>query len=163
MKEFAFDQELWLPRPPDHVFPFFANARNLEALTPAWLRFKVLTPEPIEMRAGMRIEYLLRVHGIPLRWRTEIDEWSPPHQFVDRQLQGPYRLWHHTHRFEEQNGGTLCTDLVRYRPRGGALVNRLFVRRDIERIFAFRRETLQRMFDTARPTLRVSANPAPRK
>lgn len=145
MKEFKFHTELWLPRRRDEVFPFFSEARNLEIITPPWLNFEVLTPEPSMMRAGTLIDYRIRVHGIPIRWRTEIAEWHPPHLFVDVQLRGPYTLWHHTHQFEEDNGGTLCIDDVRYRPRGGAFVNWLFVRRDVKRIFAFRNERLARI------------------
>lgn len=146
MQEFTFETELWLPRPLEEVFPFFAEARNLETLTPPWVGFEVLTPEPITMGCGTLIDYRIRVHGIPLRWRTEIAEWQPPHRFVDRQLRGPYTLWHHTHTFEERDGGTLCRDRVRYRPRGGALMNRLFVRRDVERIFRFREQRMRELF-----------------
>lgn len=146
MKESAPRFEVWLPRSRSEVFPFFAEARNLEAITPPWLRFEVLTPAPIEMCAGTLIDYRIRVHGIPLRWRTEIAVWEPPYRFVDVQLRGPYTLWHHTHTFEERDGGTLCTDHVRYRPRGGALVNWLFVRRDVERIFRYRQERLKEIF-----------------
>ena len=121
MKEFTLQTELWLPRPQEHVFPFFAEARNLETITPPWLRFEVLTPGPIVMQRGTLIDYRIRVHGLPLRWRTEIAQWDPPCQFVDVQLRGPYTLWCHTHTFAERDGGTLCADRVRYRPRCGAL------------------------------------------
>jgi ligand-binding SRPBCC domain-containing protein len=97
------------------------------------------------MRPGTLIDYRIRVHGLPIRWRTEITEWNPPHRFVDAQLRGPYTLWHHTHTFEERAGGTLCTDDVRYRPRGGALANWLFVRRDVERIFHYRKLRLTQL------------------
>ncbi len=143
--------ELWLPRPRAEVFPFFADARNLEVITPPWLRFQILTPLPIEMRPGTLIDYRIRVRGIPLRWRTEITEWQPPERFVDVQARGPYRLWHHVHIFEEHEGGTRCADLVRYWPRGGAWINRWFVRRDVERIFEYRRQRL----------LELLARPAP--
>lgn len=146
MKEYTLTRELWLPRPRDEVFPFFAEARNLEVLTPSWLQFEVLTPAPIEMRPGTLIDYRIRVHGVPIRWRTEIAEWRPPRRFVDVQVRGPYILWHHTHTFEERDGGTLCRDLVRYYPRGGALVNWLFVRRDVERIFAYRARRMTELF-----------------
>jgi len=146
MKEFTLQTEVWLPRPRDEVFAFFADARNLDALTPPWVKFAMVTPGFIEMRAGTLIDYRIRVHGIPIRWQTEITEWQPPHHFVDRQLSGPYTLWHHTHTFEECNGGTLCLDHVRYRPRGGALVHWLFVRRDVERIFNYRQYRLKQLF-----------------
>ena len=98
------------------------------------------------MQTGTLIDYRIRIHSIPIRWRTEIVEWNPPHRFVDVQLRGPYTFWHHTHTFEVRDGGTLCRDQVRYRPRGGRLMNWLFVRRDVERIFAFRHEKLHQMF-----------------
>jgi hypothetical protein len=146
MKEFTLQTELWLPRPRDEIFPFFAEARNLETLTPPWLQFEVLTPAPIQMRPGALIDYRIRVHGLPIRWRTEIAEWQPPHRFVDVQLRGPYTLWHHTHTFQERDGGTLCADSVRYRPRGGAFMNWLFVRRDVEKIFQYRRQRMEAIF-----------------
>ena len=148
MKEFQFQAEQWLSRPIEEVFAFFSEARNLETLTPSWLRFEVLTPAPIAMHAGTLIDYRIRVHGLPIRWRTEIVEWNPPYRFVDVQLHGPYTLWHHTHTFESRDGGTLCRDQVRYRPRGGALMNWLFVRRDVQRIFVFRRQQLARLFNS---------------
>jgi ligand-binding SRPBCC domain-containing protein len=146
MKEFTLQTELWLPCPREQVFPFFAEARNLETLTPPWLQFEVLTPAPIDMRPGTLIDYRIRVHGLPIRWRTEIAEWQPPHRFVDVQLRGPYTLWHHTHTFAERDGGTLCADRVRYRPRGGALMNWLFVRRDVEKIFRYRQQRMNEIF-----------------
>ena len=153
MNEYHFSTELWLPRPRAEVFPFFSEARNLERITPPWLRFEVLTPGPIPMRAGALIDYRITVRGIPLRWRTEIAEWDPPRRFVDVQLRGPYTLWHHTHTFEERDGGTLCGDVVRYRPRGGALVNWLFVRRDVERIFRLRQGQLREIFGAGVATI----------
>lgn len=146
MKEFTLHDELWLPRPCDEIFPFFADARNLEKITPPWLKFQVLTPAPIEMRPGTLIDYRIRIHGFPIGWRTEITAWEPPHRFIDVQLSGPYSLWYHTHTFEARDGGTLCRDDVRYRPHGGALVNWLFVRRDVERIFEFRQQRLKEFF-----------------
>ena len=130
-----------VPRPRDEVFAFFADARNLERLTPALLRFEVLTPEPIEMREGLLIDYRLRVHGVPIRWKTEIPVWEPPTRFVDRAVRSPYALWRHEHTFEEVGGGTLVRDVVEYRPMGWVLagvVNAVFVRRDLLEIFRFR-------------------------
>jgi ligand-binding SRPBCC domain-containing protein len=100
------------------------------------------------MRAGATIAYRLRVHGLPIRWTSEITAWEPPYRFVDEQRRGPYRLWHHTHTFEEQSGGTLARDSVRYAVPFGRLAHRLIVRRDVEQIFAFRQEALKRIFAT---------------
>lgn len=146
MRVFEFTCDQWLPRPVAEVFSFFADARNLQAITPPWLNFEVLTPGEIAMKPGTLIDYKLRVHGLPLRWRTLIREWEPPHRFVDEQLRGPYRQWIHEHTFTEQEGGTLARDKVLYAVPGGALINALFVRRDVERIFAFRRTRLAERF-----------------
>jgi ligand-binding SRPBCC domain-containing protein len=142
----TFHAELWLPGPPEKIFGFFSNARNLQTITPDWLDFSILTPGTITMKAGALIDYRLCVHGIPLRWQTEITVWEPPFRFVDEQRRGPYRLWSHEHRFIARDGGTLATDDVRYSMLGGRLIERLFVRRDVERIFAFRSEQLKRIF-----------------
>lgn len=152
MTNHVLETEVWLPQPREVVFPFFADARNLEAITPPFLRFALATPGPVEMKAGARIDYRLRVHGIPLRWRSEITAWEPPFRFVDEQRQGPYRQWTHTHTFEEREGGTLCRDHVIYRVPGGALVNWLLVRRDVESIFAYRQEALRKRFGAGAAT-----------
>jgi ligand-binding SRPBCC domain-containing protein len=141
-----FKTELWLPLPPEKVFPFFADAFNLEAITPPWLNFNVLTPRPIPMREGTLIDYRLRVRGLPLRWRTRISAWQPPHRFVDEQLRGPYRQWIHTHTFEVRDGGTLCRDIVQYAVLFDYIVHPLFVRRDVEKIFTFRQAALRARF-----------------
>ncbi|MEI6083066.1 MAG: SRPBCC family protein [Verrucomicrobiota bacterium] len=145
-KEFALTSEQWLSRPLPEIFAFFADAGNLDALTPPWLRFEILTPRPIAMQVGARIDYRLRIRGLPVRWQSEITTWQPPHRFVDEQRRGPYRVWHHEHAFTEQDGGTLVKDHVRYAVFGGALVERLFVRRDIATIFAYRQAKLAEMF-----------------
>ncbi|MGA4643838.1 SRPBCC family protein [Limisphaera sp. 4302-co] len=138
--------ELWLPVPRDKLFPFFADAANLETITPPWLRFRILTPPPIEMREGTLIDYRLRIHGVPIRWRTRISVWEPPRRFVDEQLRGPYRQWIHEHTFEPKGGGTLVRDHVRYAVLADWLLHRWLVRPDIERIFAYRSEVLRRLF-----------------
>jgi ligand-binding SRPBCC domain-containing protein len=143
----VFHSEIWVPKPPREVFDFFADARNLQSITPPWLDFSILTPAPILMRAGTLIDYRLKLHGFPIRWQTQITAWEPPHRFVDEQRRGPYRLWIHEHRFEARDGGTLVSDFVRYEAPGGRLVEWLFVRRDVERIFQFRREKLLARFD----------------
>ena len=143
---FQLETELWLPHRRDEVFHFFADAFNLETLTPPWLKFEVLTPRPIVMHVGLQIDYRLRLRGLPLRWRSEITAWEPPGRFVDEQRRGPYRAWIHEHTFEERDGGTLARDRVQYAVIGGQLVNHLFVRRDVEKIFHFRREKLQELF-----------------
>ena len=128
-----------VPRPLAEVFRFFSDAGNLQAITPPWLGFEILTPMPLEMRAGTLLDYRIRLHGIPLKWRTRITAWEPPGRFVDEQLRGPYRLWVHEHTFREVPGGTEVGDRVRYAVPGGRLANRLFVAPDLEKVFAYRR------------------------
>lgn len=138
----VLEREQRLPGPPETVFAFFADARNLEAITPAWLRFRIVSQAPAQMRVGTLIEYRLTLHRLPVSWLTQIEEWVPGERFVDQQLRGPYGLWHHTHEFEPDGaGGTLMRDRVRYAlPYGplGEVARRLFVARDLERIFDFR-------------------------
>ncbi len=143
-----YHSEIWLSRPPQEVFPFFAAAANLQAITPPWLRFEVLTP-PTVMQEGTLIDYRLRVHGFPLRWRTRITAWEPPHRFVDEQLRGPYRQWIHEHTFEARDGGTLVRDHVRYAVLFDFLVHRWLVRPDVRKIFAFRAAALRELFGSS--------------
>ncbi len=151
MRAHSLIREQTLPGTPAAVFAFFAEAANLEAITPPWLRFRVVTPSPIEMAVGTEIAYRLRLHGVPVRWRTRIEAFDPPHVFVDAQVSGPYRLWHHTHVFEpDGRGGTLMRDRVRYAlPLGplGAIAHFAFVRRDLRRIFDFRQQAVARRVD----------------
>lgn len=140
-----FQSELWLPLPPGELFPFFADAGNLDAITPPWLHFHIVTPKPITLRTGTLIDYRLRVRGLPLLWRTHIKEWQPPHRFVDEQLRGPYRQWIHEHTFEPRDGGTLARDHIRYAVPFDRLLHRWFVRPDIEMIFRFRNAALTRL------------------
>ncbi len=149
MRLHRLEREQSLPHPVEDVFAFFADARNLERLTPPLLRFEVLTPGPIEMRPGALIEYRLRLHGVGVDWLTRIEEWEPGVRFVDMQLAGPYRLWHHTHTFERCGSGTLMRDTVRYALPAWPLgeLARPLVRRDLDRIFAFRRDNVARLLD----------------
>lgn len=143
---FTLRDEVWLPREITEVFGFFSDAYRLQEITPGWLHFHVQTPRPIEMKPGTLIDYRLRLHGIPIGWRTEISDWEPPFRFVDQQLSGPYRLWRHTHLFEERDGGTLMRDHVDYSVPGGAIVHRLLVKNDLLRIFRFRRQKFVEFF-----------------
>ena len=146
MKVHRFEAEQWFARPRENVFKFFSNARNLERLTPPLLRFEILTPGPIEMRVGALIDYRLRVHGIPIRWQSEITVWEPPVRFVDTQRRGPYRWWVHEHEFVEDDGRTIMRDRVDYGVPGGAIVHRLLVRRQLLHIFDYRRSAIARRF-----------------
>ncbi|MBP1772107.1 MAG: cyclase/dehydrase [Holophagaceae bacterium] len=156
MSEEVFTAVQDLPAPRGEVFAFFADPANLEALTPPWLRFEVLTPRPLPRGEGARFDYRIRVRGLPLRWRTLIETFEPGTRFVDTQLAGPYALWHHTHAFEDlpaspdlPQGGTRMTDRVRYRVGWGFLgriVTALWVRRDIARIFEYRKQALAARF-----------------
>jgi ligand-binding SRPBCC domain-containing protein len=142
-------RDIWVPRPRAEVFEFFSQAPNLERITPPFLNFHVLTPEPIEMKEGALIEYKLRVRGVPIRWLTEITRWNPPYEFADVQLRGPYKRWDHTHRFLAENGGTRMIDEVLYElPWGilGDVAHALIVRRDVEGIFRYRNEVIATSF-----------------
>lgn len=151
-------REQFVPRPRSEVFAFFADAANLERLTPSSLRFEIKTAPPIEMRPGALIDYRIVLFGIGLRWRTLIETFEPEARFVDVQLEGPYRVWRHTHDFIETAGGTLVRDLVEYEvPLGplGELARVLFVERQLGAIFDFRRESIRKLFvaESAPPAL----------
>ena len=146
MKTFLFKTQQTLEKPLTEVFEFFSNAHNLAEITPPWLHFEVLTPAPIEMTVGTRIDYRLKLRGFPIRWQSEITEWNPPHFFADEQRRGPYRLWRHTHTFDEVKEGVVVGDTVEYAVWGNELIGKLFVRPDIEKIFAYRAEQLNGIF-----------------
>lgn len=149
MRFHTLRRQQWIPRPIDEVFAFFADAHNLEAITPPWLGFRILSQDTGSIVEGTQIRYKLHLHGIPIFWTTEIRRWNPPHSFVDVQLSGPYRLWHHTHRFESFGDRTRMTDIVRYRlPFGilGRIVHALKVRRDVRQIFDYRQQRIQALF-----------------
>jgi ligand-binding SRPBCC domain-containing protein len=146
MKTHILHAEMSLPRPLDEVFSFFADARNLERITPPWVMFRLLTPGDIPMRVGALIDYRIRVHGVPLRWQSEITAWEPGRRFVDEQRRGPYRSWIHEHRFSEKDGGTLVEDRVEYAVPGGPIVNKLFVANDVAKIFEYRKRKLEEIF-----------------
>ncbi len=144
--------ERYVDVPLERAFEFFSDAQNLEKITPPFLRFAITSPPDGPLRKGSRIAYKIRLHGVPIRWRTMIDQWNPPHDFVDRQEKGPYDLWHHTHELERCGRGTLVRDRVRYRlPFGtiGDLVAGRWVARDIERIFTYRRERLPELLPSS--------------
>jgi len=147
MKTFLFKTQQTLEKQTlEEVFAFFSDAYNLTVITPPWLRFQVLTPAPIEMKVGTRLDYRLKLHGIPIRWQSEITAWHPPHTFADEQRRGPYRCWHHTHTFRQTATGVVVDDVVEYAVWGNSLVNRLFVQPDIEKIFAYRSQKLEELF-----------------
>ena len=156
---YTLERALVLPLPLAQVFAFFSDARNLEAITPPFLRIQTLTPAPIRMQSGTLIDYQIRLLGLPIRWRTRIEVWDPPHQFVDVQLFGPYRLWHHTHTFTPVNGGTQMIDLVRYQmPFGllGVLVHTLWTRHALKHIFDYRQMRVHQLLQ-----LLQASEPAP--
>ena len=151
-------REQRLEAPPETVFPFFADARNLETITPPLLRFRLLTPDPVAMGVGTFLQYALRIHGVPVRWDTLIQEWEPPSRFVDVQVRGPYRLWHHTHELEPDGDGTLMRDTVRYAigfGPFGEVARRAVIERDLEAIFRFRAERVPALVPGAGAERRV--------
>jgi ligand-binding SRPBCC domain-containing protein len=146
MKVFTLRRSQVLPGTPEEVFPFFADARNLEAITPPLLKFEVVTPGEIPMRVGTLIQYRLTLRGLSLNWLTSIQDWEPSRRFVDVQVRGPYALWHHTHEFAAHGEReTLMTDTVRYAIGwgfAGELAARAFVHRDVAKIFEYRRQAV---------------------
>lgn len=148
---FYLERCQFLPLPRDQVFPFFADAENLERITPDFLHFKILTPLPIAMKPGAMIDYRLQLFGIPFEWRTEITSFDPPYRFTDSQVIGPYSLWLHTHEFHEVDGGTQMIDQVDYDiPLGplGSLAHWLFVQGTLEQIFDHRQRRIEELLLT---------------
>jgi ligand-binding SRPBCC domain-containing protein len=148
MRTYLLQRTQFLPRPVQEIFEFFSRPENLQRITPAWLDFRILET-PAQLAAGSLIRYRLHWYGIPLRWTTEIAEWAPPHRFVDRAVASPYPLWNHEHRFSPADGGTTMVDEVTYAlPLGplGRIAHRLLVRRDLERLFDFRAQTMRGLF-----------------
>lgn len=153
MPQYHLRRQQFIPQPIDTVFAFFADAANLDFLTPPWLHFQIRTALPMTMRTGAIIDYSIRWRLVPVRWRTEILDWSPPFRFVDQQIRGPYQLWHHTHTFEVQPGGTLMTDTVRYAlPLGplGTFAHFLLVQRDVNSIFDYRFHRIAERFGSVK-------------
>ena len=145
MKTFHLKTEQKIEKPQGELFSFFSDAHNLAEITPPWLDFRVLTPHPIEMKVGTRIDYRLKLRGIPVRWQSEITAWNPPHSFVDEQRRGPYRRWIHTHTFDPVQDCTLVRDEVEYAVFGGSIVQNFLVGPDLEKIFAYRSEKLREL------------------
>lgn len=166
MRVHTLQREQWLARTPERVFPFFAQPENLALITPPSLGFRLLTPGPVDMKEGRIIDYTIRVMGLPARWRTLISRYDPPRCFVDEQLSGPYSFWHHTHRLEPRDGGTLLFDEVRYALPialiGPArdLLHTLYVRPALERIFDYRQQVFQERFDGIPQTGMSASRPA---
>jgi ligand-binding SRPBCC domain-containing protein len=146
---FVLEREQLIRRDLDEVFRFFADPGNLEEITPPWLHFRIVRCSTPTIREGTRIDYRLRIRGVPVRWRTLIRSWDSPHGFVDEQVRGPYRKWVHRHTFLETDEGVHMTDRVDYQLLGGALIHRLFVRRDLDRIFDYRQNRLADLFGDA--------------
>lgn len=152
MRVYTLQREQWVAAPLHGIFPFFAQPENLALITPPGLRFRLLTPSPVEMEYGRIIDYTIRVMGLPVRWRTLITRYEPPRCFVDEQISGPYSFWHHTHRFEPRDGGTMLYDEVRYAlpmaliGPAGRLAHALYVRPCLERIFDYRERVFTGLF-----------------
>ena len=146
MAEFLLNRQMALPVPRAKVFEFFADAGNLEKITPPELGFHIITPQPMHLAEGSIIEYILKLRGFPIRWRTLISQWDPPYQFIDEQLKGPYKQWMHRHLFAElENGETSIEDIVHYRlplePLGDTL--HFMVRGELDRIFDYREKAVR--------------------
>jgi len=141
VKTYLLEREQWISRSVSETFDFFARAENLGRITPPWLHFRIHSPLPIQMCVDARIDYTIRLAGVPLRWRTRIVRWEPERSFVDVQERGPYALWEHAHTFEPQNSGVMMTDRVRYAlPLGvlGRAAHAIAVRHALAAIFDYR-------------------------
>ncbi|MCJ7680716.1 MAG: SRPBCC family protein [Candidatus Aminicenantes bacterium] len=138
-----------LPAPIDRVFAFFSRAENLDDITPPWLHFRITTPPPISMAEGNLIDYRIKLYSVPIRWRSKITEWNPPHSFTDEQISGPYMAWKHHHFFNKTEGGTEVKDHVRYAVPGFVfepIIQWVFVKNHLDKIFAYRRQKLLTLF-----------------
>jgi len=143
-----------IDEPIDVVFGFFSDAQNLESITPPWVNFKIHTPMPIQLRQGSLLDYSIRLHGIPIKWRTEIAVWESPVRFVDQQLRGPYKKWYHEHTFVDiGNGQTLVEDSVHYISRGGKIIHRFLVKPDLLKIFGYRHDRLIEIFGRSKTVM----------
>jgi len=147
--EKVFEASQYVPKPRDEVFAFFSDAKNLERITPPTLGFTIVKQSTFEIQEGTEFDYALKIHGVPMKWRSRIIDWKPNEQFVDIQLSGPYAQWHHTHTFKDVEGGTQMSDIVRFRLRGGAIGHALvgwWVQKDVARIFAHRKKVIHELF-----------------
>lgn len=144
--DYEFESDQWINRPQKEVFNFFSDETNLEKLTPHWVKLRILGKSTPQIEAGTQINYKLNIHGFPIKWRTEIKDWNPPHRFSDVQIKGPYKKWEHLHHFEDLANGTLMTDRVCFRIPMGYMGNILlgsFIRKDVDKIFSYRNQTIQ--------------------
>ena len=151
MKTFEINMKQYINKPLEVVFEFFSKPENLEMITPKSLSFNILTPTPIKMEKGSLIDYTIRLFGISIHWRTLISDYEPPFRFVDQQIKGPYTFWHHTHTFKLVEGGVEIIDQVKYSlPLGwlGTMAHAIWVRKDLEKIFEYRKTVIQHYFDT---------------
>ena len=150
MKIYELNKTQYIQRSIEEVFSFFEKAENLALITPGKLAFKILTPTPISMVKGTLIDYTIRLMGIPIHWRTLITKYNPPHEFVDEQIKGPYKFWHHTHTFKVIDGGVQINDSVRYGiPMGilGQLVHQVWIKKNLENIFEYRKTVIDKLLN----------------
>lgn len=149
MKLRTLTASIEVPVPLGEVFSFFANAQNLQLITPPDLGFEIMTPTPIEMRPGLQLDYRVRIRRFPARWTSLISVWDPPYRFVDEQVRGPYLRWHHLHEFQATAQGTRILDSVEYAVPGWVLeglAHRFLVQPDLVRIFSYRTERIAERF-----------------
>lgn len=149
MKYYKLVKSQFIEKPINEVFSFFEKPENLQEITPPYLNFKIITPSPIKMEVGQVISYKIKLRGIPIKWNSLISSYDPPNSFIDQQIKGPYAIWHHTHRFKEQDGGTLIEDEVKYAiPFSilGRILNYIFIKNDLKKIFLYREEKIGLIF-----------------
>lgn len=150
MKYYKLVKSQFIDTPINEVFSFFEKPENLQEITPPYLNFKIITPSPIKMEEGQVISYKIKLRGIPLTWKSLISLYDPPNSFIDEQIRGPYAIWHHTHTFKEEDGGTMIEDEVKYAiPFSiiGRICNHLFIKNDLNKIFQYRKEKISLIFN----------------
>lgn len=142
---YRLETRLSVPAPLETVFAFFSDPSNLQSITPRFLNFRVLTPN-LEMQKGARIEYRLRVRGVPVKWQSEVTSWEPGVRFRDEQRRGPYKYWKHLHLFQADGDSTIVEDAVDYDVPGGRVVHDWIVAPELMRIFTYRQHKLREIF-----------------
>ena len=130
----------------EKVFKFFETPKNLNLITPSWLNFNIIKSVASKTYKDQEIEYKLTLHKITFKWKSRIIDYKKNISFCDKQIKGPYLFWEHSHLFSKLEENTLMEDVVKYKVVFGSLANKLFVKRNLRRIFEYRQRKIQEIF-----------------